>query len=843
MATYRHLHIRDLGVAPKEFRARPGRSNPKDIPAIADRQAHAVKLRQDLDRAVAGLDAYTREQEKYGVKENQRGIVVAFDGQPDLRLEAGDSSPRSPGIKLLSVRRGVRLRDPVDDEGHHNEPTVEGDSATFFLTPKNIEAIRTNLEKYGEWVDADDKPNPNKKKPRRPNNFWMFETGVAVRPASIIDVWTDSPDKFPRQTGPIEWEVWTRAGFEKSFSAAVEDLDIEINGHSTEFVGVTVRSVIATHEQIQLLINASAAVVGLKGASSFASDFLHSAPEARATQTAEIAERIVQPAASAPRVTVLDTGVQHANPLLMKVLSAKDCHTVNPAWTSADHSGHGTKMAGVIQFFDLEPYGTSKGPIQQYTRLESVVVTAPKSASVIAARDAIERAVKLVEMTPLARVFCLAQTARGETEDGRITTTAAALDRLAYNDGNRARLFCVAAGNVPYSEASPYLVSDYVERNREYGMEAPAQAFNVISVGGSTEKVSGNANLVAPTGDLHPSSRTAEAWPPPHANKPDIVMEAGNFAIDPGGVWARPSGDHMVLTTSKNAPARPMAMTGQTSAATARASGLVGRLMAQYPQYGMEALRGLLIHSAEWTPAMRAQFQSMAATSSQTVALNRMLARYGWGIPNEQRMYLSADNALTMVIEDKLSPFGLGEHGIILKQMKYFRLPWPRDTLRALRGETVNMRCTLSYFVEPDPGAIDRDHFERYASFRLKFDVKRHNETHAQAAARFNEAAEEQAKRGDHGWLLGSQASHRGSLHQDDWSGPAYELANRDGISVAPISGWWADRGDLDNYERSVNFALIVTIKVPQASATLIREAARNAQARVVVEAPVVLEV
>ncbi len=35
--------------------------------------------------------------------------------------------------------------------------------------------------------------------------------------------------------------------------------------------------------------------------------------------------------------------------------------------------------------------------------------------------------------------------------------------------------------------------------------------------------------------------------------------------------------------------------------------------------------------------------------------------------------------------------------------MKYFKLPWPSSELAKLNQTTVEMRCTLSYFVEPDP--------------------------------------------------------------------------------------------------------------------------------------------
>ena len=73
--------------------------------------------------------------------------------------------------------------------------------------------------------------------------------------------------------------------------------------------------------------------------------------------------------------------------------------------------------------------------------------------------------------------------------------------------------------------------------NADFGVQAPAQALNAVSVGAvSLKRVRDfDANLVAAAGNLAPSSRTAQAWPvstKAHVpdvmpTKPDIVMEGG----------------------------------------------------------------------------------------------------------------------------------------------------------------------------------------------------------------------------------------------------------------------------------------------------------------------------
>jgi hypothetical protein len=150
-----------------------------------------------------------------------------------------------------------------------------------------------------------------------------------------------------------------------------------------------------------------------------------------------------------------------------------------------------------------------------------------------------------------------------------------------------------------------------------------------------------------------------------------------------------------------------------------------------------------MVHVAEWTPAMRAQFEvAVAAGISRPEAFGMLISRFGWGIPDEVRLFESAANALTLIAEDTLRPYQ-GETGsnLPLREMKYFRLPWPKASLRDFGATNIEMRCTLSYFVEPDPHAAARDRIERYPSHRLRFDVRRFGESHAQAQARVNELA------------------------------------------------------------------------------------------------------
>jgi Subtilase family len=835
----RHIHIRGLGKAPSKFGGR-GFSKTPDLAPIADRAAHAQLLTRELNAAVDKINDFMAEQEEIGIPASKRGMPMTVVGRPNVELQIGDGRPASTrGLKVLNVRRA----DAAAAEGSNSGP----DQATFFVTKASVNALHRGLDAYGEW-DRRDRSHSNEKKDRKkkPDYFRLFESGASIKETSLRDLWTDDVDAFPKDRKEWRWEVWTQSSLQEYFVDAAKKLGLRLYGGPSEFVETVVQSIVATSQDLQRLVRQSAAIVELRSASSFSSGFFNLDPKERAFAADEMARRIVRPADDAPRIVVLDTGVNRNNVLLRSTLPASDCRTVEIAWGTGDHSGHGTKMAGLAQFGDLEDVATRPGPIVLETALESVVVSAPEPGDDVPARYALQRAVRLVERKKARRVFCLAQTAPGEADNGRPSSTSAVLDQLAYNDGVATRLFCAAVGNVPHSVDEPYQLADYESRNVRFGIQSPAQAANALSVGAvSLKSEEGPGTVVAPPGDLMPSSRTACTWPLPRSNKPDIVMEGGNFLVDDDGVFCRASRRHFVLTTSRDAPARPLAMSGETSTATALAAGLAARLSARYPNYRMETIRGLMVHAAQWTPAMLDHLDRLESEGVKN-AWDEIIARFGWGVPEQRRLFGSTANATTLILEDELRPYHRPTkngklQGVGLKEMKYFKLPWPTDALADLGSTDVRMRCTLSYFIEPDPQAVTRDKLDRYHSFRLKFDVKQYGETDANAQARVNALVDDPdpaENASNDGWMV-AQRTQMGTLVQDEWRGPAYRLAERSGVSVLPIHGWWSDLTSVKNWQRSVRFSLIVSIAVPaETEVDLYREIASRAPADLLVEGP-----
>ena len=276
-----------------------------------------------------------------------------------------------------------------------------------------------------------------------------------------------------------------------------------------------------------------------------------------------------------------------------------------------------------------------------------------------------------------------------------------------------------------------------------------------------------------------------------------------------------------------------------TSAATALAARMAAQVMAVYPDLWPESVRGLIVHSAEWTDAMKRVFLPGARPSKN--AYTQLVRHCGFGVPDLDRALWSVSNSLTMVVEAQLHPFQRkGKEQPTLRDMNLHRLPWPLAELEALGETQVEMRVTLSYFIEPNPSERGIRSRYRYESHGLRFDVRRPYESEEDFRARINAAArdEEEGSRSrgeDPGWLIGPQNRHKGALHSDIWRGNAADLASRGTLAVYPALGWWKTRMRLERYGMAARYALVVSIRVPEIEVELYNAIANQITVRTAV--------
>ena len=243
---------------------------------------------------------------------------------------------------------------------------------------------------------------------------------------------------------------------------------------------------------------------------------------------------------------------------------------------------------------------------------------------------------------------------------------------------------------------------------------------------------------------------------------------------------------------------------------------MAAQIQAAYPGAWPETVRGLMVHSAEWTAAMKEQFLESQSKSEYA----QLLRICGYGVPNTVRATECAANSLTLIAQAELQPFTDDGGTRRMKDMHVHALPWPREELLALGEVPVTMRVTLSYFIEPGPGEIGwRDRY-RYPSHALRFDVNAPSETRDGFIRRLNvaardEGAPQEAEGGAGRWIIGSQGRSLGSVHSDIWIGTAADVAACSLVGVYPVVGWWRERAYLGRCNRSARYTLIVSVVTP----------------------------
>lgn len=822
---YQLPHIRIEGFRRENVYSPPPR--PIDKGAGPDNPTHGRELKRQFSAAYARARAIVaaRRTRDHGPVV---GVYLEAFGAPHRGL--GDLTWEQMGIRAGALR--------VDEN--------DIQKATIFIPEGAGRFIEGRLDRYMA-APANGK---------RASLADRFDDVAGIREATIKSLWTDSRDFPDNNNQRLWWECWAWRDAVSELEHAATRLKLHVSERRLIFPEVEIVPIFASAAQVEHLVYSNGAIEQLRFASDSPSFFTTTVRREQNVWVDDLRARIRGPEGPCPAVCLLDDRVAQAHPLINIALDNADCLTVDPQWGTADDSqhGHGTNMAGGILYGDLTYPLADRRIIELDFKLESVkflpppgfIPTGPENYGSIT-----QSAVSTAEIhsPERKRVFCMAVTNK-DVSGERPTSWSAALDQAASGAmvGDREdenaigtrRLFFVSGGNIPDS-SDPDEVSDI----DEYPTEDPAQAWNVLTVGGFTEKTQidpadGFAGWkpTAETGDLSPYSRISTDWE--HSRtpiKPEIVFEAGNKALSPDEDELLSGLDSLsLLTTNRDFTRNSLETFCATSAATAQAAGMAGTLIARFPNFWPETIRALIVHSAEWTPAMIRRLRE-ARNKHQKVMLAR---HFGYGVPSIYRALASAQNDLVLLAEREFTPYQRrrveNQRGNIetkapsFKQIDYYDLPWPVAGLEGLGEKEVVLKVTLSYFIEPSPNWDASIAPQRYQSFGLRFDLKRAEETELVFRQRINALERDNGPRTaaipDEGWTFGSQSIAAGSLHCDVWKGKAAYLAARGRIAVYPIGGWWRDRVRLKRADAKTRYSLAVSITSDEQDVTLYNEIA-----------------
>lgn len=819
MPDFKHFLLSNTATSEK-FTATGGGSGKFRSPPRDSRQEHGKRL---IDRLKGARNEFLAlEQSAEPNIEELAFVPLIVQGEigefGDVKLKGIDLE------KFDSDSKGIRVINVREEEGRQ---------FALVAIPKNqLEYIEKKLTDY---LDKDEiRIKKDGTKSTKPKNQRLVESISDIRLGLLENYYTDQDGTPPGLRDSIWWEVWLEFIDSEAtlieFQSRAKAAGITFSDQSVRFPEVTVVLAKGTLEQWSKVNGLFRNLAEFRRAKIVASEFLELAPSDQAEFIQNLLGRTTFASDAAPAVTILDTGVNRGHPLLAPALDQRDLNVAKDNWYPNDVNGHGTEIAGIALFGPrLKELLLPPELVTLQHRLESVKIL-PDSGSNGAPEYApiTVQAMKMAESASpnRNRVFCMSITA-DDRDQFLPTLWSAAIDQAVSGRDGKPRLFVVSAGNL-FSQPG----EGYPDVNHLASVQDPAQSWNAITAGAYTELCRLEEDgfegwtPIAPRGRLCPASTTSigwreQSWP----IKPEIVLEGGNYACDGNGRFSD-APDLSLLTTRLDPTGALIGLTRATSPAAGQAARIAAIVQAKYGEYWPETVRGMLVHNARWTKAMREEFPVKRQAGKISKVPKARLRAYGWGVPDLNRCLSCEKHFATMVVQDFIQPYSLDDSGKpATNEMKFHALPIPKAKLEEYGDESVEMRVTLSYFIEPSPGRKGWNVNHRYASHALRFEVIRPLEDHATFKKRISRDFWDGSDDGTDGrvrppkgpeedrhWAIGEFGQTKGSIHSDFWLGTASQLAESGAIAVFPRTGWWRERLGQGCISKVARYSLIVTI-------------------------------
>lgn len=798
----------------KEFTSAAQMGGQKRIPQ-RDRTAHSNYLRRRLTQA------WEDSESAFIASHSERkGVYLEFRGKPGYELvtKSLENMRSRQKIRLCNVRTEQEI---VQDEISGLTENKEVVYATVYVPNEKRQHFFNTIQKYA----TEDSSRSGK-----PKNADLVNGIEDLQRALVRSFWQDLPELIPNDDR--EWcEVWLSGDFEAAdsrFTSLVAELGIPIKNGQIRFPERTVKLIHATKDELELILNKSDDIAEFRRAKETADFWVEQSPHEQAEWAEDLSYRLNADRESLTSICILDTGVNSGHPLLSPLLSSEDCHSVDPSWGTHDHDGHGTLMAGLAAYGDIQSCLEGDGEFNINHVLESAKILPPPPGENdselwgFVTSQGINRAE--IQAPDRKRVICMAVAAHDSRDQGRPSSWSAAIDQITSGaEDDTQRLLLISAGNFTSSIQN---ISVYPDFQITDSIHDPAQSWNALSIGAFTNLTTltdsdlNGFTPIAGVGELSPFSTTSFTWEDKWPIKPDVVFEGGNAAVDSTG-FVTDCNDLSLVSTHFRPQESLFESFKMTSAATSQAAYFAANIQSEYPDYWPETIRALVVHSAEWPDGLKEQFANNESKSE----IGKLLKACGYGVPNLQRALYCVRNELTMTCQSTIQPFverlENGSKKRKTKDMHFYNLPWPSQVLERLGEVEVEMRITLSYFVEPGPGEIGWKDRYRYPSHLLRFRVNSPGESEEEFLRRINVAMRDEenghpgTSSGSEHWVIGKQRD-KGSVHSDIWRGTAVELSAVNLLAVTPSIGWWRERHHLGKVNSETRYALVVSIRTPE---------------------------
>ncbi|CBJ80553.1 putative serine protease [Xenorhabdus bovienii str. Jollieti] len=436
-----------------------------------------------------------------------------------------------------------------------------------------------------------------------------------------------------------------------------------------------------------------------------------------------IPAHIPSPSPDAAKVCILDSGINTAHPLLRSAIAESASFVVNE--DEFDHCGHGTAVAGIALYGDVEACDASNFWQPSVWLYNGKLLNSQGEFDTSTIETTLTEAVEyFVDLG--CRIFNLSLGNANAPYDGKhIRGIAYVLDVLARRHNI---LFVVSAGNFSGSsdpdvpqESWRAEYPSYLIHNSSVIID-PAPALNVLTTGSyarhnatfDAQRRADEISHLSPAGEFQPSPFTRHGPSVKGAFKPEIVAHGGNFAVpmrNDGGQWREHAKGLGVLSCHHQFQGSTFfSEQSGTSFSAPYITHLAGRLLNEYPDMSANMLRAMLVNHAVLTPQMENTFSEevVECYKAESATRNRSIIRdvVGYGVVEEDSLYRSSEEVVVMMCDEQ----------IVNNTHQFFELPLPASFLRTQRAVR-ELHITLAY--SPAVRTTRLDYAATQISYRL----------------------------------------------------------------------------------------------------------------------------
>jgi Subtilase family len=558
----------------------------------------------------------------------------------------------------------------------------------------------------------------------------------------------------------------------------------------------------------------------------------------------EISFSLEPPDRNAPKVCIIDSGIQEQHPLLKSAVVTNDSRSwvPNETYLTADlvkNGGHGTRVAGAVLYSNFIPRSGREQAVcwLQNARVLDKTCLLPKS---IFPPALISKVVNFYHGERKTRIFNHSIAGRVPCRTQYMSAWAAEIDNLSWQHDI---LFVIVAGNLPrYGHIGNLRVSvqDHLQNVKSYPdyllsdscrIPNPAQSFQSLTVGSVALQTLKDLSRKSIAEQDYPSSFSCTGLGIWDSIKPEVVEYGGDLVSD-GDTHANlttppETCPDLVRSTLNGGPLAARDGIG-TSFAAPKVTHIAACLAAELPNESCLLYRALIVQSARlphWV-------------ETKNFDLDSAIRLLGYGIPNLDRALGGSSNRITLIAR--------GERTITARQVHVYEVSLPNELRSPGEDQDIRIEVTLSYKAQPRRTRRAR---RKYLSTWLDWDCSKKGEVPERFRDRLvkeYDAPSEIEKGGKKfNWVLDKQknwgrtrkVSRQEGTLQKDWTiAKSYDLRESFCIAVVGHEGWNNDP------EASVPYALVVSFEAVDMNIPLYTSIA-NVQVPVEVESEVSIQI